>query len=1155
MNQAIRRSLRLAGAATLLALTGAAWADETEIFTGALNAVTAQRPNILFVIDTSGSMDTEVVTQVPFDPADSYPGGCSTNRVYFQRGSDSSDPPNCADSSSVPLAAFSCDAALQAMAVNGYSLERAGQWRGSPRRWRGINGGTGSTTWVECFADAGLHGDGVNPLNLWAADVPLLGGWSPLAAQQVTFTLNGSGNYVFYSGNYINWLRNASTITQTRLEIVQQVAIQTIDQLAIADNVNVGLMRFSSNTFDSCRDASAEGGMMLREMNTVAANATAMKTDIAALNPSGCTPLSESMYEAFLYLSGGGVDYGINSRTTPNAGGALPSILSSRQPAPDTNLYQSPLLDSCQSNFIVLLTDGLPTADNSADPEIQALIGGSCVGTGSGRCLEEIARHMYENDLRPAQAGIQNVTTYTIGFGDEVAGSTALTQTAAGAGGVFYEASDTATLSTSLAAIVNNILSYSTSFTAPAVSVNAFNRTQNLNDLYVTVFRPSAPTLTYAWAGNIKKYRLDPDGTILDAGTPPAPAVEISTGFFRTTAQSFWTTGVDGDDVNLGGAANELPSPASRVVYSDLDGAAALTAATNGVQVANVLITETTLGLAAAEAPGRDALISWLRGTDIADDDGDGSTTDARLAMGDPMHGRPATVIYGGTVATPDPNDGVIYAVTNDGYLHAIDAVDGSEYWAFIPRQMLARARDLYTNENITDRVFGLDGNVRVIKNDTNDNGVVEPGNGERVYLYFGMRRGGSEYYALDVTDRNVPQLLWKIGPNEAGLKRMPAAGQSWSTPSVARVNVNGATQNALQQVLVFGGGYDTVQDNGPYVVDSNGNQIFMVDAVSGNRLWYAGPSTDTGADLRHPTMTHGIPGDVRVFDLTGDGYADRMYAADMGGRVWRFDIHNGQPRASLVTGGVFASLGNAHLGTHPNATTRRLYSAPDVAFLSAGGRTWLNIALGSGYRGHPLNLATEDRFYSLRDHRPFARLSQAQYDAITPITEADVNLIDVTIDIAPTIPPGASGWRMDLRRAGSPFTGEKSLAEARTVQSMIQFTTYEPNSASTAASASCDPDVGTNRLYTVSAFTGAPVLDRESDTGPPDSTDDRDSELAQGGIAPEVVWLFPSPDDPVNCVGAECRPPPQCLVGLENCGVGINLSPVRTFWRQTGVN
>jgi type IV pilus assembly protein PilY1 len=477
------------------------------------------------------------------------------------------------------------------------------------------------------------------------------------------------------------------------------------------------------------------------------------------------------------------------------------------------------------------------------------------------------------------------------------------------------------------------------------------------------------------------------------------------------------------------------------------------------------------------------------------------------------------------------------------------------ELWAFMPSQLLARARDMYVNDAVTDRVYGLDGNVRVVRNEVNDNGVLESALGERVMIYFGMRRGGGDYFGLDVTNRNVPTLLFRIGPNESGAKQLTNAGQSWSTPAVARVNVSGATQNTLQQVLVFGGGYDTVQDNGAYALDANGNQIFIVDAVSGDVLWYAGPSTDTNADLAHPSMTHGIPGDVRVFDLTGDGFADRMYAADMGGRVWRFDIHNGQARDNLVTGGVFASLGNAHLGAHPNSTTRRFYSAPDVAFLSAGGKTWLNVAIGSGYRGHPLNLDTQDRFYSLRDHLPFARLTQAQYDAATVITEADPTLIDITTDISPTIPPASAGWRLDLRRPAAGWTGEKSLSESRTVESMIQFTTYEPNNASTPSSNSCSPAPGTNRLYTISAYTGAPVFDRESPEDPPDSVDDRDSELAQTGIAPEVVWLFPSPENPQTCVGAECRPEPVCLVGLENCGVGINLAPVRTFWRQTGVN
>ncbi len=1150
MNKTANRLLSFAAAAALGATSCAAIADETEIFVGTGNAVTGQRPNILFIIDTSGSMDTQVLTQEAFNPATTYTGPCNTGRVYYASGSDANNTPNCSNNnSSVPVAAFKCSAATTGIATAGYYLaDRAAQWRtqGKKTQWNSITDNATATAYVECRADAGIHGDGVNVTKLWASDTG--GPWTATAAQAITWANPANNAYVFYGANYLNWLYGPATTSQSRLDIVKQVATSTINQLAAASNVNVGLMQYSNNTDNGCADTTtSEGGMVLREMGPVETQAPAMLADIASLNADGCTPLSETLYEAYLYLSGGSVNYGLTSHKSPAT--AFPSIMSSRKPAPNTGIYQSPLTESCQRNFIVYLTDGLPTADNSANNQIEGLIGGTCAGTGNGRCLEELAHYMYVSDLRPSLAGLQNVSTYTIGFGPEVSGSTLLQNTAAGAGGVFYEASDTATLTTVLTNIVRTILDFNTSFTAPAVSVNAFNRTQNLNDLYVTVFKPSE---TYAWPGNLKKYSLDPDGTIKDAND--APAVEVTTGFFRTTAQSFWSTGVDGDGVTRGGAANELPAPASRNVYSDLSTASALTAAANTVVTTNAAITTAMLGLGAAEAPGRDPLINWVRGADIDDENANGSTVDARLEMGDPMNGRPATVIYGGTVANPNPDDGVVYAVTNEGYLQAIDAADGHELWAFMPKQLLARARNLYNNDAIADRTYGLDANIRVVKNEVNENGVIEPALGETVRIYFGMRRGGRDYFGLDVTNRNAPTLLFRIGPNEAGAKLLTGAGQSWSTPTVARVNISGATQNTQQQVLVFGGGYDAVQDNGAYAIDASGNEIFMVDAVSGNVLWYAGPSTDASADRRLASMIHGIPGDIRIFDMTGDGFADRMYAGDMGGRVWRFDINNGQTRANLVTGGVFASLGNAHLTTHPAATTRRFYSAPDVAFLSQGGGTWLNIAIGSGYRGHPLNTQTQDRFYSLRDHQPFARLTQAQYDAATVITEADPNLIDITTDIAPTIPIGASGWRLDLRRPVAGFTGEKSLSEARTIQNMIQFTTYEPN-GDAAASTSCTPGFGTNRLYTISAYTGAPVYNREAPADPPDSVDDRDTELSQGGIAPEVVWLFPSPENPTTCVGAACRPDPVCLVGLESCGVVINLAPVRTFWRQTGVN
>ncbi len=196
-------------------------------------------------------MDTDVLTQVPFNPATDWSGSCADDRVYFDTGSNSSDPPPCNNNNSVPLAAFKCNAALTNMALAGYYVaDRAAQWR--TNRWRGINGGTGNSVWVECRTDAGVHGNGVSTSALWAADGNN-GPWSANSAQAIGWNSNGANQgYVFFSGNYINWLNNGSTITQSRLEIVQQVATQTINSLAVDDAVNVGLMQFSNNTNDGC---------------------------------------------------------------------------------------------------------------------------------------------------------------------------------------------------------------------------------------------------------------------------------------------------------------------------------------------------------------------------------------------------------------------------------------------------------------------------------------------------------------------------------------------------------------------------------------------------------------------------------------------------------------------------------------------------------------------------------------------------------------------------------------------------------------------------------------------------------------------------------------------------------------------------------------
>jgi type IV pilus assembly protein PilY1 len=305
--------------------------------------------------------------------------------------------------------------------------------------------------------------------------------------------------------------------------------------------------------------------------------------------------------------------------------------------------------------------------------------------------------------------------------------------------------------------------------------------------------------------------------------------------------------------------------------------------------------------------------------------------------------------------------------------------------------------------------------------------------------------------------------------------------------------------------------------------------------------------------------MTNAIPGEVRALDLTGDGFVDRMYASDLGGRVWRFDVRNGQNPSSLVMGGVFASLGFGDLGTTPSASSpdnRRFFYAPDVSFISNGVQSWINVAIGSGHREKPVtDTTTVNRFYSMRDYNRFTPIASAQYKTTcgttetSPchqiITDTDTRLVDITPDVTTLVPANAAGWKMTLTRGG-----EKTLAESRTFQKQIYFTSFEPSLISTDP-ATCSSKFGINRLYVVDAATGNPVRNFDVATADNASASDRSKELKQRGtIAPEAIFIFPTPDDP-----ADPRVDPVCLIGLENCGSGLTNPPVRTYWEKRGSN
>jgi len=1186
-------------AATAAALTlmssGALRADDTEIFVSEPKDTAAARPNILLIIDTSGSMVSNNVTQpMDYDPITKYTGGsCTADKIYWKTGNGSV---SCSSGSStknqyIDAAAMACKTAKDVIdSLGTYVSASTAQWRaGSNVRWEALRDDQHTTTNpVECLADAAIkHGLADNDGKL-----PRNGSQGPFTTDATqAVSLAGQNTYTFYSGNYLNYLSNLGNdnqVTLTRLEVVKSVGRRFLDSLS---GVNVGLMRFQQKSFSGPNNSvgDAQGGYVIHEFAPIETARQTLKDQITALDAVSTTPLSETLYEAYLYWKGLTPRYG-NNKT---AGEYAYSVDAAR--VSGGGAYKSPLTNSCSSNFNVFLTDGDPTRDQDADTEIAGLKGemstadppaantcsdnggdgsASLQVKGDGRCLDDVAKYMYDQDLLVdttitdrTKDPKNNVRTYTIGFGTGISDASILGSTATAGGGKAYVATDAISLTEAFQDISRDVSESPVSFSAPTVAVNAFNRTQNLNDLFMTVFEPSDQ---YHWPGNLKKYRLMADGTIKDNSAPAQNAVNATTGFFADGTKSFWSAVDDGPKVTLGGAANVLPDPANRTVYTDLT-SGTLNVAGNKVLDGNSAITATMVGLpATATAAERTAQINWIRGADADDSDGDNDRDEARFEMGDPLHARPVSVIYRGTTTAPV---GVIYTATNDGYLHAINPATGVEKWAYIPNELLARTAALRQNDTSAVKRYGLDGNIRAFKLDRNGNGIVDgDGTGatdDKVLLFFGQGRGGSNYYALDVTDENNPKLMWKHG-GSSGDNTFVGLGQSWSTPVVTRVNVTDKTQNADKLVLIFGGGYDVTQDNVGYNTDDVGNRIFMVDAINGNVLWHAGPTNVTGlgydstANFTHPKMANSIPADIRVIDMSGDGYADRMYVSDTGGRIWRFDIWNGRGSGTsngmsstpwgtnsttpLVTGGPLASLGFAEgVGSTP-ADARKFYVAPDASLVTtASNVTFVNLAIGSGMRGSPKNTDVTDKIYSIRDQTPFAQMTQQNYADFTVIADTTTSLIDITSTLSPTIADNGAGWKITLGK------GEKVLSEARTFQGAILVSSYDADADTVTNKGGCTTSSGRNGLWIVKALNGDPFADRDHDATL--ETEDRRGDLSQEGLAPEAVIIFPSPDDPNNCQGKACSPPPVCLVGLENCGVKFGDAPVKTFWSQKDVD
>ena len=199
-----------------------------------------------------------------------------------------------------------------------------------------------------------------------------------------------------------------------------------------------------------------------------------------------------------------------------------------------------------------------------------------------GVYADEWARFMHQdrakNAANPTDTIKQSITTYTIDVfnAQQNAAYTAMLQSmAAAGGGKYFEARSEAAILEALKKILAEIQSVNSTFASASLPVNATNRTQNANQVFIGMFRPD-PDANPRWFGNLKQYAVGKVNGALDlVDKDNQPATNVLTGFIDDCAASFWTTDSGSYWSNLTTAIT--PDPASNCAtaaagtrYSDL---------------------------------------------------------------------------------------------------------------------------------------------------------------------------------------------------------------------------------------------------------------------------------------------------------------------------------------------------------------------------------------------------------------------------------------------------------------------------------------------------------------------------------------------------------------------------------------------------------
>lgn len=414
--------------------------------------------------------------------------------------------------------------------------------------------------------------------------------------------------------------------------------------------------------------------------------------------------------------------------------------------------------------------------------------------------------------------------------------------------------------------------------------------------------------------------------------------------------------------------------------------------------------------------------------------------------LGDSMHSKPVVLDYGFQHLKHDRR---ILLATNAGLLHMFheQANELDESWAFMPAEFVA----LQTDDHKKNR-YTLDGELTVYHDDIDHDGVIESSEGDRLWLFFGLRQGGRSYYAIDLTEPDHPILKWKINGEQSAYSLL---GETWSVPQVAHIRGRG-------DVIIVGGGNALSKSMESETTKLAGQAIYIIDADSGQKLFSISANPDSLTNLKAP-LKYPIPAAVALLDSDFDGFDDRFYVGDTGGNVWRVDMKGDFSNwkisqfASLQTEDDLSSNHTPHFFGQPIIARSLLRTKVQENEFADVPADW--IMLGSGERDDVQSMST-NRYFALPDRQvtPYAK----QDSIAEPLTMKDLH--PIFYDKSKAQPSGVfmQGWYANLAQ-------EKLFGNGYVVAGKVWFTSFLP-----ATTNDKTQSIGSTQLYKIDLITGA---------------------------------------------------------------------------------